>query len=197
MIQNKDLGIYYYNHKYRLKANLNYKILSNFVYLDTLANVQQHRASDINIYSAELSKDLSLASIHSRTRFVYQHSSNDTILSLPNYNLYQSLFFEHLTHFKLTGGELLWQLGVDYRFNSSYKADAYMPMAGMFYKNTAEAEAFHRFDFFINLTIKRARFYIKYTYLNSLINEKYYFNSPYYGSPEPKLQLGLAWTFYD
>ena len=73
-----------------------------------------------------------------------------------------------------------------------------MPILGLYHRQYEnKLENFHRFDVFINLTIKQVRLYLKYNYINSAINEKYYFNSPYYPSPEPAFQFGLAWTFYN
>lgn len=197
MIKQWNVGMYFENEKYKIYSEIKYGGIANYLYLDNKANVNQYN-DDLKILSGELTKKIKIGLINSFTRFVYQKSSNDSILSLPQYSLYQALFLEKLWNFKATGGMLLWQIGVDYRYNSSYMADAYMPMTGLFYRQyNNEQEEFHRFDAYINLTIKRARFYIKYNYLNSAINEKYYFNSPYYPSPEPTLQFGLAWTFYD
>ena len=120
------------------------------------------------------------------------------MLSLPKYNLYQSLYYERLSHFKATGGTLLWQFGIDYRYTSKYMADGYMPTTGLFYRQfNHEQLNYHRFDVFLNLSLKRLRFYLKYSYVNSAINKNYYFTGPYYPAPEPLFKWGLAWTFYD
>lgn len=192
-----DFGFFITNSKYKFSTKAYYRQISNYVFLDSTAYVQQY-TDKINIISAEISKKLKLGLINSVTRFVYQQSSNDSILSLPAYNLYQSLYFERLIKFPSTGGELLLQAGVDYRYTSSYMADGYMPVSGLFYRQyNHKQENYHRFDVFVNITIKRARFYFKYDYLNSAINKYYYFTGPYYPSPEPLFKFGVAWTFYD
>jgi len=192
-----DVGFAIRNSKYKLEAKVQYGQITNHLYLDTTAYVKQS-AGQINLLSAELSKILKLGPVNSVTRFVYQKSSKNSILNLPEYNLYQSLYYERLTTFKSTGGKLLWQVGFDYRYTSSYMADGYMPTTGLFYRQFDHDQVdYHCLDFFINIKIKRARFYLKYHYLNSAINENYYFTGPYYPSPEPLLKFGLAWTFYD
>ncbi len=196
-IEEWNVGFAIRNNKYKFYTKAQYGQISNHLYLDSTAYVNQYR-DQINILSAELSKTFKLGPINSVTRFVYQKATEDSILALPEYNLYQSLYFERLTTFKSTGGELLWQVGVDYRYASSYIADGYMPTTGMFYRQFDHTqEDYHCFDVFINIRIKRARFYLKYQYLNSMINEKYYFTGPFYPSPEPLIKFGLAWTFYD
>jgi len=196
-IEEWDGGFAIRNSKYNLYAKIRYGQISNHIFLDTTANVDQYDGQ-INIISGELSKRLILGPVKSMTKFVYQQSTDQKVLSLPNYNLYQSLYFEWLTHFKATKGSLLWQIGIDYRFTSTYMADGYMPTTGLFYRQFSHEQVdYHRFDAFINFTIKRLRFYFKYDYLNSAINEKYYFTGPYYPSPEPLFKWGLAWTFYD
>lgn len=196
-IEEWNLGFILRNEKYKAEASLRYGQISNYLYLDSTAYVNQFRGQ-INIMSAELSKRIKLGPINSVTRFVYQKSTKDSVLNLPEYNLYQSIYYERMTHFPATGGKMLWQVGVDYRFASSYMADGYMPTTGLFYRQFEHEQVdYHCFDVFVNIKIKRARFYFKYHYLNSAINKNYYFTAPYYPSPEPLFKFGLAWTFYD
>jgi hypothetical protein len=196
-IEEWDAAFIIRNEKYKIVAKVRYGQITNHLYLDSTAYVNQFRGQ-INITSAELSKRLKLGPINSVTRFVYQKSTQDSILNLPEYNLYQSLYYERLSNFPATGGKMLWQVGIDYRLTSSYMADGYMPTTGLFYRQfNHEQVNYHCFDLFVNIKIKRARFYFKYHYLNSAINKNYYFTGPYYPSPEPLFKFGLAWTFYD
>lgn len=180
-----------------LNAGIKYGQITNYLFLDNTAEVNQF-IGQVNVLSANLSELIKFGPINSLTRFVYQKSSEDSILSLPEINLYQSLYFERLSKFKSTGGELLWQFGVDYRYSSAYYADGYMPVSGMFYRQYDQKLSDHHcFDIFVNFMIKRARFYLKYSYLNSVISDSYFYSGPYYPSPQPVFKFGLAWTFYD
>lgn len=196
-IEEWDAGFAIRSSKYKFNAKVQYGRLKNYLYLDTLAYVSQKDAH-LNIVSADLYKHFKLGPINSITRFVYQKSTNDSLLNLPEFNLYQSLYFERLSVFPSTGGKMLWQVGVDYRYNSGYYADGYMPPLGLFYRQfDHKLEDYQCLDLFINVNIKRARIYLKYSYLNSIISEEYYFTGPYYPAPEPIFKFGLAWTFYD
>lgn len=196
-IEEWDAGFAIRNYKHDFNAKIRYGQISNYIFLDSTANVNQYDGQ-INIISGELSKKLVLGPINSITKFVYQQSTNQKALSLPIYNLYQSLYYERLSRFKATEGKLLWQFGVDYRYVSKYMADGYMPTTGLFYRQFSHEQVdYHCFDVFVNFTLKRLSFYLKYNYINSAINKNYYFAGPYYPSPEPLLKFGLAWTFYD
>ncbi|MGM0409051.1 MAG: putative porin [Bacteroidota bacterium] len=197
MTEEWDVGFAIRSSKYRLNAKLRYGQITNHIYFDSTAYLNQHRGQ-INLLTADISKKITLGPIHSNTRFVYQKSSNDSVLGIPEINLYQSLYYQKLLHFKSTGGELLLQIGVDYRYSSSFYADGYMPPTGMFYRQyDHKLNDFHRFDVFVNFTLKRTRFYFQYSYLNSALTENYYFNAPYYPSPEPVFKYGIAWSFHD
>jgi len=87
---------------------------------------------------------------------------------------------------------------VDYRFSSSYTADGYMPVTGLFHRQYDQKLGdFHCFDIFANFTLKRARFYLIYNYLNSALNNSYFYNAPSYPAPPAVFKFGFAWTFYD
>jgi hypothetical protein len=192
-----DVNLTIQSLKYRFKSTIRYGQISNYLYFDSIAYLNQY-LDQINILSIDLSKKITLGPIHSNTRFVYQKVSNDSIIALPEFNLYQSLYYEKLLHFKTTGGKLLVQIGVDYRYASSFYADGFMPPTGMFYRQFEHKMGeFHRFDVFANFTLKRTRFYFQYSYLNSALNENYYYNAPFYPSPQPVFKYGIAWSFYD
>jgi len=180
-----------------LNAGIRYGQITNYVFLDKEAKVEQY-VGQINILSANLTEVLRIGPVHSLTRFVYQKSSDESILSLPEINLYQSLYFERLSKFKSTDGQLLWQFGVDYRYSSAYYADGYMPISGLFYRQYEQKLPDHHcIDVFVNFMIKRARIYLKYSYLNSVISDSYFYSGSFYPTPQPVFKFGLAWTFYD
>jgi len=192
-----DIDLTIQSSKYRFRSAIKYGQITNYFYFDSTAYLNQY-LGQINILSVDLSKKITLGPIHSNSRFVYQKSSNNEILALPEFNLYQSLYYEKLLHFKTTGGNLLIQIGVDYRYASSFYADGFMPPTGIFYRQFEHKMGeFHRFDVFANFTLKRARFYFQYSYLNSALNENYYYNAPFYPSPQPVFKYGIAWSFYD
>lgn len=185
------------NNKYRLEARAGYGQITGHIYLNSSAYVKQY-GNQINILTGEISKKFKIGPFHTDTRFVYQKSTNDSLLCLPEYNLYQSAYYEKLFYFKSTGGNLLMHAGIDYRYSSSFMADGYMPVTGLFYRQYDQMlDDYHCFDIFFNFTLKRARIYLIYNYLNSAINETYFYNAPSYPAQPAVFKFGFAWTFYD
>lgn len=183
--------------KYRYDISVGYGQITGFIYFDTTATAKQY-GKQLNIITVRANKKFTLGPFHSTTQFVYQKSTNDSLLSLPEFNLYQSLYYDKLFKFSATGGDLRVQAGIDYRFSSSFMADTYLPMTGMFYKQFDQKLAdYHCLDVFINFAIKRAQLYLVYNYLNTALNNSYYFTSPYYPAPPAIFKFGISWTFYD
>ncbi|MBU0764116.1 MAG: putative porin, partial [Bacteroidetes bacterium] len=52
-------------------------------------------------------------------------------------------------------------------------------------------------DVFLNLKLKRARFFFKYTQLSSYFLPKDYFTVLHYPVNGPAFKFGLSWAFYD
>ena len=197
MQENRDIAVGYENKITKTQIDITYSQLTNYIYFNKQALPDQFQ-KQINITTANIIQNIKLGPVNSHTCFTYQTSTNDSILSIPEFSVYQSLYFQHLLKFKSTKGWLLFQIGVDYRYNSKFFADAYMPLTGVFYRqNQIQQENVHRFDAFINFGIKRANFFLRYDYLNSAIKEKYYFSTPYYPVPQPAFKFGLSWAFYN
>lgn len=197
MEENWDVGLNYRNSKYKTNIKFIYGQTSNLLFFNQYAMIDQYR-DQINIISGEVDNSFKLGPINSYSRFIYQKSTNDSILSIPNYSFYQSLFYEKLLNFKSTGGQLLMQVGVDYRYTSGYLANDYMPLSGLFYNQyDYKMQDYHRFDLFINFSINKANLFLRYDYLNSALNENYYYNAPFYPSPQPVFKFGVAWIFYN
>jgi hypothetical protein len=197
MEENWDFGLNYWNSQYRTNIKLTYGQSSNHFFFNENAIIDQYR-DQINIVSGEISNSFRLGPINSYSRLVFQKSTNDSILSIPNYSFYQSLFYEKLFNFSSTGGHLLMQFGLDYRYTSGYFANNYMPLSGLFYNQyDYKMQDYHRFDLFINFSINRANLFLRYDYLNSALNENYYYNAPFYPSPQPVFKFGVSWLFYN
>jgi hypothetical protein len=191
-----DLELYYRNQKRSIDLKLIYGQVSNYFFFDESATISQNRGQ-INVLSGEILKEINLGPFHSKTKFLYQRTS-DSFIRLPEYSLYQTLYLEKLFKFESTGGKLLMQIGIDYRYSSSYYADAYMPISGVFYtQNEIMQKDYHRMDAFINFNINRASLFLRYDYLNSAISKNYYFTAPFYPSPQPVFKFGVSWIFYD
>jgi hypothetical protein len=174
-----------------------YYLLSNVIYLDDNAfPAQYHNALSVLVLSA--AKQFDFWKISSINKLIYQKSENENVLDLPELAFYNSTYLTHLFNFKATGGKLLLMLGFDLFYNTKYYADAYMPALNSFYRqNVRQLGNYPFFDVFMNLQLKRFRFFVKVEHVNEGWLDENYFSAPQYPRNGRDLKFGLSWTFYD
>jgi len=103
-----------------------------------------------------------------------------------------------MINFRATGGKLLTMIGFDLFFNTKYYADAYMPSLASFHRqNEKQLGNYPYFDAFLNIQLKRFRFFLKVEHLNAGWIDKNYFSVLHYPRNGRDLKFGLSWTFYD
>lgn len=177
---------------WRLKASVNYSIISKYVFFNEKVLPEQ-ATTEFSVLQGTLNKDFKLGGLNFRNWVVLQQTTTDKYLSLPPLSLRNSTYYEN-TYAKV----LFFQIGLDTRYDIAYYADAYSPATGMFYRQTAEKIGdFPWVDAFINLKLKRTIFYLKYTNLATQFVRGGYFTSPGYPAPASTFGFGLSWSFYN
>ena len=177
---------------WRLKAAVNYSIISKFVFFNENALPEQAK-SEFSVASAMLNKDFKFGGLHIRNWAVYQYTTTDKYLALPALSLRNSTYYEGI-YSKV----LFFQVGLDTRYETAYYADQYSPATGMFYRQSSVKIGDYAWvDGFINLKLKRTAFYIKYTNLATQFVKGGYYTSPGYPAPVATLLFGLCWSFYN
>jgi len=135
---------------------------------------------------------------HSINKLAFQQTSHPDVLSLPALAVFSSNYLEHEINFKATQGKLTTMLGFDLYYNTSYYANAYMPSLAVFYQQKEKMLGNHPYlDVFLNIRLKRVRFFLKYEHLNSGWLEKNFFTALHYPMNQRYLKMGISWTFYD
>ena len=123
-----------------------------------------------------------------------QFSSDQEQIRVPLFASKNSFY----TDFKLFHNALRTQIGFDIRYHTPYKADAYDPLMGVFYRqNDTKVGNYLWADFFINLQIKRASVYAKAAHLNSFIEDHSFCILPHYPSKQFGFFFGITWKFFD
>jgi hypothetical protein len=129
---------------------------------------------------------------------VYQKCENENILDLPEITYFGSTYLSQVFHFKATGGKLTAMIGFDLAYNSRYYADAYMPpLASFIRQDEKQLGNYPYLDVFLNLQLKRFRFFLKMQHMNSGWIDRDYFSVLHYPRNERDVRFGLTWTFYD
>jgi len=174
-----------------------YYLLSNVIYLNNNAFPAQYRNA-LSILVLSAAKQFDFWKVTSINRLVYQKSENENIIDLPELAFYSSTYLKHLFNFKATGGKLLFMLGFDLFYNTKYYADAYMPALNSFNRqHEKQLGNYPYLDVFLNLQLKRFRFFLKVEHLNAGWIDQNYFSVLHYPRNGRDLKFGLSWTFYD
>ena len=175
------------------KASLSLHQINNFVYLNDQALPDWHDKM-IHILAFKLRKDISWGNLQIDNDFVYQYSSDKSIIKLPEIIAMQSWYF----NLHLFNKKLYIQPGVNLFYNSSYYADNYMPALRMFYnQNSKKIGDYLYADVFVNMQIKRANVFLIYQHINSGWKDFSFYMTPHYPQQAGALKIGILWRFYD
>lgn len=183
---------------YTYFANVSQPVLNNREEVTSYRNaIDVAQCGDnIQVFTARLNQDFKLGILHLDNEVVYQKSSDNTVLPLPDLSLYHNLYIQ----FKIAK-VLSMQLGADVRFFTKYTAPDYAPALGQFVQqNQADKVDIGGYPFvnvYMNAHLKRTRFYVMMYHVNQGLGDSNYFLAPHYPVNPRTLQLGLSWNFFD
>ena len=168
-------------------------LLNNYIYFNEAALPEMN---DKNIYvsSFTLKKAFRWGAFNHVHDILVQKASEDKIITLPllaykNSTYYAQSFFHEA---------LKIQVGLDLYYNTTYFSDAYMPALGIFHRqNLMETGNYPFMNGFLNWTVKRTHFFLKYTNILAGYSGHNYFTAYGYPMNGRSLKFGIAWTFYD
>ena len=170
--------------------------LKNYVYFDSHATPKQFD-KNIQVISASLQQNFKVGVFHLDNEVVWQKSSNNNILPLPDISLYHNLYVDGKLFKKVLGV----QLGADVRYFSKYYAPAYHPGIGQFHLqdagNRMQIGNYPLVNVYLNFLLKRTRFFVMMYHVNQGMGKKNYFYAPHYPMNPRLLKFGVSWNFYD
>ncbi len=182
---------------FRTSIRFNYALINNYIYFNRESKPEQYTGA-VSIVSLALKKEFVVWKLHWDNSVLLQETSNDEVISLPLCAVKSSFFFDHTFRFKSTGGSFDFQLGTEVFYHTLYHSYAYQPVTGDYYnQNTTETGNYPFVNVFMNIKLKRTRFYIMFDHLNSGYSGHDYFLVPDYPMNIRMLRYGLAWTFYN
>lgn len=178
----------------RIKASV--ENIKNYTYFNQEAKPEQNSGS-IQVLSATLSQNFRLGVFHLDNEVIWQKTSDENVLPLPDLSLYHNFYMQ----FKLAKKVLSVQLGADVRYFTKYNAPAYMPAIQQFHlqpdNDRVEIGGYPIVNVYANLHLKRTRFYVMMYHVNKGMSKPDYFLAPHYPINPRILKLGLSWNFYD
>lgn len=177
-----------------LKLGFDIYAINNYIYLDADASPAQY-GSSLEVFKAFLEAGGRVGKFDLYGKAFYQKASQEEVLRLPELMAYLTITF----NLRLFGGALNTRSGFDFRYNTPYYADAWMPALRSFHlQDEREVGGFIHADFFINFKVKRTRFFLKFQNVLSIIDESYdYFTVPHYPLQDFGFKFGLDWRFHD
>ena len=186
------VGALYDNPFRRFKAGIKYSIITNFMYWNE-ASLPAQANSEFSVAQLFVKKDFKFGGLNIQNSVLFQKSTTEIYMHVPEISTRNTIFIEGIYSKVLT-----FQLGADLRYDSKYYADYYSPALGMFYVQQKEKIGDYPWlDAFVNLKIKRTRFYVKYSNLGTMMIRGKYYTTPGYAAQISTLSFGLSWTFYD
>jgi hypothetical protein len=188
-----NAGIEYFNKEHNLKLGFRYSQIKNYTYfgLDTLP---EQSSSSISVLTGYFQKKFKFGNFYLNQSLVGQNSSNEKVLSLPEFSIYSNNYYKN----DFFNGALGLQTGVSIHYNTSFYAPNYMPSIGQFFsQNEKELGDYPKISLYFNFRIKRTRLFIMYEHANASIGSKNYFSALHYPINPSMLKYGLVWTFYN
>lgn len=177
---------------WKMEAFFGYAMLKNNTYFDSLSVVRQNPEA-MSILTAYLRKDLKLWKFHMDNKILFQVSSDEDVVPLPEVALDLRYYFQ----FELVKNVLTAQLGANATFTTEYYAPGYSPALGVFYNQKIEKIGETPYvDLFVNLQWKRASIFVKY--VNAALGwpDNDYFSTFRYIRSQKALKFGIHWPFY-
>lgn len=198
--------------RWRTQLKVGVENIKNYTYLDNTSikitdkqnevsfknniAVRQH-SDNIQVFNAALRQDFKLGILHLDNEVVYQKSSNQQVLPLPDLVLYHNLYIQ----FGLAKRVLNIELGADVRYFTQYYAPDYAPAIGQFYLQNPETRfklgGYPLVNAYLNLHLKRTRIFVQMYNLIQGTGKKSYFLAPHYPLNPRILKVGLSWNFFD
>jgi hypothetical protein len=175
-----------------LKIGVNYAIINNFIYNDTLG-VPSQTGNELLVLSAFADKDFNFRDLHFRTRLLWQSTSNQDYIRLPDFSAFVSAYYLFVI-----SKVMFTQIGIDTRYNTAYYADAYDPATGLFHlQDDVRIGGFPYIDAYASLRLKRTKVFFKMNNIGTEFIDKAYFTVPHYPMNRRTFRLGVSWAFYD
>ena len=187
---NTNLG---YNHKEKLAFNIGYFLLNDLVYINNNLLPQQTN-KPTSIIQASLLHNLKLGIFNLKGVMTLQKLSSEEAIRVPVFQAKQGISI----NFKMFNQKLQTQVGFDFRYNTSYFADSFMPAMGAFvHQDKVKIGNYLFTDFFVQAQIDRVKFLVALCHPYAGVFGNEYYLTPHYPSEKLNLRYGVTWMFFD
>lgn len=173
--------------------SVDFNVITNYIYFDTLAFVRQNKASAIGILRMGLGFDYRRGKFSTTNQIFYTESTGPDLIRFPKIFVNSRLAFDLLYKKKL-----YIQTGVELHYKSSFYADGYMPAIQQFHlQDKQNIEGYVQADVFADLRINRVRIFVKFAHVNQGLFNGGYYASPGFSGMGRVLAFGVHWLLFD
>jgi hypothetical protein len=171
---------------------LQYHLLSRYVYYDTAAIARQFNGS-FSLLRIGANVRWQKNNLNFTGQGFYTVSSNSSLIRIP------PLFVSAELSYDFIYAKVLYvQLGVAAHYRSSYLADAYMPLTQQFHlQNEFLVDRYIVADAFASLRIRRVRLLLKMSHVNQGLAVEGYYTTPRYLGLQRTFNFGVYWPLFD
>ncbi|WP_266364485.1 putative porin [Tellurirhabdus rosea] len=175
-----------------LQPGLDYYLLTNYIYFDTLARPRQLSGA-FSILRTGLGLRFTAGKFAIVGQGYYTVVSRDDVIRIPR--LFANL---RLQQDFLYAKRLFLQAGVDVHYKSSYFADWYMPLTQQYFlQNRFELPPYLVGDVFVNARINRVRLFVKFSHVAQGFVNVGDFTAPYFHTMRRAFGFGVHWLLFD
>lgn len=177
--------------RWRTKLNVGVENIQNYIYFDN-NSLPRQESSMIQVFHAKLNQDFKFGVFNWENEIVYQKSSKPSIIPLPELSVYSNMYLL----FRIAK-VLHVQLGVDCRYYTKYKSEAFQPATLTFHtQDEIEVGNYPFMNAYINMKLKQTRFFVMMSHVNQgIFGGNNYFSLPHYPLNPSMFQMGLSIDF--
>ena len=153
--------------------------------------------SPISLFTVQLLQDVRWGILNWENVLTYQHSTEQSVIPVPAFNLYSNLYLKFPV-VKVLNVEI----GADLRYFTSYEAPDYSPALGVYTvqgngENNVKTGNYPFVNIYANVHIKHARFFLMMSHVNADSGDKNYFLTPHYPTNGRIFRFGVSWNFFN
>ncbi len=177
--------------EYSMKIQLNAANLGNYIYFDSLAYPAQLKKG-FRAYSASVEKEFNFGKFSSMNKAVWQYADNNTVVSIPEFVFYHSLYFNYW--YKTA---LHLHLGYEVYYSTEFDALSYAPVTGQFYLGREmKTGAYPILNMYLDMRVQSVLLFFKYENVSfQFLSDDFYYPVSYYPMNTTIFKFGVAWRF--
>ena len=169
----------------RLRHSSTFRVinLNNFIIFNDSTKPEQI-TTPLSVVQLRVQQNFKFRALHLDNTLVFQKSSNETAIKIPTLYSLHSLYYE----------------GLDFRQNTAYEANGYMPLSGQFFaQNSRVIAPYPALDIFVAAKIQTFRIFLKMENVGrtSGISDAVGFPTLGYPNAEQQFRFGIRWVLRD